>query len=86
MYIWPVSNANAIRFPSGLYIQMRTLDQVYRRRYPLTRQTYIGTTEPKPDAASRKGGSMLAKCRGVSGMDKNVSGPATRDIRCGFWV
>ena len=52
MYIWPVSNANAILLPSGLYIQMRTLDQVSRKQYTLTRQTYIGTAERKLGAAS----------------------------------
>ena len=86
MYIWPVSNANAILLPSGLCIKMRTLDQVSRERSALTPQTYIGTTEPEPGAASRKGGSMLAKCSGFGGMNEDIPGAARRNVRCGFGV
>lgn len=65
---------------------MRTLDQVSRERYALTRQTYIGTAESKPGAASQEGGSMFAKRRGVGGMDKEVSGAAARSVCCCFGV
>jgi hypothetical protein len=58
----------------------------FSERYGLTRRTYIGTTEPKPDAASRKGCSMLAKCRGLGGMDEDISGSTRRSICCGFRV
>lgn len=63
---------------------MRALDQVSRKQYALTLQTYIGTTERKLGAAGQKGGSMLAKCRGFDGMDKEVSGTAARGICCGL--
>lgn len=50
------------------------------------RQTYIGTTERKSGAASRKGSPVLAKCRGVSGMYEEVAGTAARSIRRGLGV
>ena len=86
MYICPVSNASATLLPSGLYAQMRSIDQASRKRHTLTRRTYIGTTERKPGAASRKGSSVLAKRREIGGMYEEVTRAAARSIRCGLRV
>lgn len=60
---------------------MRSSDQA-----PRERQTHVGTAERKSGAASRKGGSVLAKCRGVSGMYEEVAGAAAGSIRSGLGV
>ena len=80
MYIWPVSDPIATRLPSGLCFKMKASDKSFYRQRTLTRQTHIGTTEPKLVTAALNGGSVLTKRRGFSGMNKQISRTTARGV------